>query len=444
MNSAQQYIDLYTEHKDLLAQGSHQLVNACRDEALETLRHLGLPSLRDERYKYTDVQKVLAPDYGLNISRLDLHADPSAAYRCRVPDMGSRLFYVVNDRIEGKDGLVDQDSLFVGHLTDFAQRHPEVFKAYYNKVEHDGLTALNTMLAQDGVVIYVADGNKVETPLQIVNLVVGNVPMMTNRRVLVILGQQAEATLVLCDHSLTKEQHLTTEVAEIYLMPGSKLSLHDMEETHEANSLLSTTNIVMHQDSELAYTSATLTNGLTRHTIDVHLAGAGARAQLSGLVIGGGSQHVDNNLLVSHEAERCQSDILYKYVLNGQSKGAFAGKVYVAPGAQKTDSQETNANLCVSPQAHMYTQPMLEIYADDVKCNHGSTVGQLDEAALFYMAQRGIEPADGRRLLQQAFAYEVIDRIEVPALRQRLAQMVSERLRREAGACGDCSICSTR
>ena len=153
---------------------------------------------------------------------------------------------------------------------------------------------------------------------------------------------------------------------------------------------------------------------------------------------------MDNNLLVSHEACACNSDILYKYVLDGESKGAFAGKVYVASGAQKTESQETNANLCVSPGAHMYTQPMLEIYADDVKCNHGSTVGQLNESALFYMAQRGIDPEEGRRLLQQAFAFEVIDRIEFPALRNRLTQMVEERFRRGHGACGDCSLCSTK
>ena len=141
----------------------------------------------------------------------------------------------------------------------------------------------------------------------------------------------------------------------------------------------------------------------------------------------------------------CQSDILYKYVLDGKSVGAFAGRVLVRPDAQKTESVETNSNLCVSPDAHMYTQPMLEIYADDVKCNHGSTVGQIDEAALFYMAQRGVSPDEARLLLQHAFVNEVISRIELPALRDRLSLMVEQRFRHASSAgCADCGLCKTR
>lgn len=423
---------------------SHPLINASRPEALQWLLDKGLPTLRDERFKYTDVQQAFAPDYGINLSRIPLTVDPYIAYKCSVPNMNNTLFYVVDDRIAAKDRLIDNDDLFVGSLSDFAHNHPDIFSHYYNKLTPNGITSLNTLLAQEGTVVYVAPGHKVANPIQVVNLTVGNVAMMTNRRVLVVLGKGAEASLLVCDHSVTKQQHLTTEVAEVYLEEDSNLHLYSIEETAATNSLFRTTNAVQKQGSSLTYANIVLHNGQTHHTMDIHLQGREAHAHLSGLAIGGAKQHIDTNLLVSHEAERCTSDILYKYVLDGESKGAFAGKVYVAPGAQQTESQETNANLCVSPQAHMYTQPMLEIYADDVKCNHGSTVGQLSEAALFYMAQRGIDPAEGRRLLQQAFAFEVTDRIDMPALRQRLTHMIEERFRRGSGACGDCTLCTTR
>ena len=443
MNSEKQYIDLYLQYKDILDQGSHALVNEHRAEALATLKKQGLPTFKNERFKYTDVQKAFAFDYGLNIKRKKMTSDPRVAYRCSVPNLDSALFYVFNDHVESKDNsIINGDNIFVGSLVDFANSRPDIFKKHYNKLQSDGVSALNTLLAQDGVVIYLADGYKAPKNIQVVNLTVGDMPVMTNRRVMIILGKEAEASLLFCDHSITKQPHLTTEVSEVFLGEKSKLRFCAIEETNEINSLFRTTNIVQQADSKLAYADITLHNGITRHTLDHHLTGTKASAQFSGLVIGDGTQHIDNNLLVSHEACQCQSDILYKYVLDGESKGAFAGKVYVAPGAQKSDSQETNANLCVSPKAHMYTQPMLEIYADDVKCNHGSTVGQLNEAALFYMAQRGIEPDEGRRLLQQAFAFEVLDRIEFSALHTRLTQMVEERFRRGHGACGDCSLCS--
>lgn len=444
MNSEKQYIELYSQCHELIKQGSHAALNSHRAEALTTLQTQGLPTLRNERYKYTDIQAAFEPNYGLNLSRLQLQADPYAAYKCSVPNMSSHLFYVVNDRIEAKDKLIDSAELFVGSITDFAEKHPDIFAAYYNKVEADGLTALNTLLSQEGAVIYVADNCKLDKAIQIVNLTTGNVPMMTNRRMLIIMGKNAEATLLVCHHSVSSQPHLTTEVAEVYLNEGSNLRFYNIEETADTNRLFDTTNIVQQAASSLTYATITLHDGLSRHTLDVHLRGTKAVANVSGLVIGGGEQHVDNNLVIAHEAEQCSSDVLYKYVLDDKSRGAFAGKVYVAEGAQKTESQETNANLCVSPQAHMYTQPMLEIYADDVKCNHGSTVGQLNETALFYMAQRGIDPAEGRRLLQQAFAFEVIDRIDIPALQQRLYQMVEERFRRGTNACGDCTLCSSR
>ena len=167
------------------------------------------------------------------------------------------------------------------------------------------------------------------------------------------------------------------------------------------------------------------------------MTGEGAEVNLLGCAITDGCQHVDNNTLIDHRAPRCRSRELYKYVIDQQSTGAFAGRVLVRQSAQQTDSEERNANLVCTDEARMWTQPMLEIYADDVKCSHGSTVGQLNDDALFYMRQRGISEAEARTLLKQAFASEVINEIPLEALRQRLYAMVEKRFR----SCEDCRLC---
>jgi Fe-S cluster assembly protein SufD len=175
--------------------------------------------------------------------------------------------------------------------------------------------------------------------------------------------------------------------------------------------------------------------------MDLRLAGEGASCSCNGCVIADKEQHVDNNTLIEHLVPHCTSSELYKYVLDDKAVGAFAGRVMVAEGAQQTSSEMRNQNLCATRQARMFTQPMLEIYADDVKCSHGSTVGQLNDAALFYMQQRGISRAEARTLLQQAFIGEVIDSIELPPLRDRLRYLVEKRFRGELSKCEGCKLC---
>jgi len=185
----------------------------------------------------------------------------------------------------------------------------------------------------------------------------------------------------------------------------------------------------------------TLHNGVTRNRLDLDLCGEGANCECLGFVIADGHQHVDNNTLITHHAGHCESRELYKYVLNEKATGAFAGRVLVVPGAQKTTSQMTNQNLCGSKEARMWTQPMLEIYADDVKCGHGSTVGQLNDAALFYMRQRGIPEKEARTLLEVAFINEVIEQIALLPLRDRLHYLVEKRFRGELSKCEGCKLC---
>jgi Fe-S cluster assembly protein SufD len=184
-----------------------------------------------------------------------------------------------------------------------------------------------------------------------------------------------------------------------------------------------------------------LHNGVTRNKLDLIFKGEGAECFCNGGVIADQNQHVDNNTLIDHQVPHCTSNELYKYVLDDQATGAFAGRVLVRHGAQKTTSQETNQNLVATKEARMYTQPMLEIYADDVKCAHGSTVGQLNDAALFYMQQRGISLQEAKLLLEFAFIDEVIDKMEFEPLRDRLHHLVEKRFRGELSKCERCTLC---
>ena len=264
---------------------------------------------------------------------------------------------------------------------------------------------------------------------------------MVNRRVLIVLEEGAEAKLLFCDHTADDKHFLATQVIEAHVGQQARLDLYCVEETHAKNIRVSNVYIDQQRDSHVNHNVITLHNGITRNKLDLMLNGEDATCQCSGCVIADKQQHVDNNTLIVHNVPRCTSRELYKYVLNDEATGAFAGRVLVVKDAQKTDSQMTNQNLCATRRARMLTQPMLEIYADDVKCAHGSTVGQLNDAAMFYMRQRGIPEKEARTLLQQAFINEVINQMELTPLRDRLHYLVDKRFRGELSKCEGCKLC---
>ncbi|MBO4429739.1 MAG: Fe-S cluster assembly protein SufD, partial [Bacteroidaceae bacterium] len=261
------------------------------------------------------------------------------------------------------------------------------------------------------------------------------------RRILIVMEQGSDATIIINDHAADKQRFLTTQVIEVYCHDNARLDLYEIEETTPLCSRFSNVYIHEGRDCSVKHNSITLFNGQTRNLCDVYLQGENSEVTLNGCAIGGGTQRIDNNTLIRHEVPNCTSNELYKYVVDDKSVGAFAGKILVDKDAQKTTSQETNANLCASSDARMYTQPMLEIYADDVKCAHGSTVGVMDEAALFYMRQRGIPEAEARTLLKNAFMGQVIDQIKFEPLRQKLYVKVEKRFRGELDKCEDCRLC---
>lgn len=282
----------------------------------------------------------------------------------------------------------------------------------------------------------------VERPIQLVNILRSDVNLMVNRRVLIVLEEGAQARLLVCDHAMDAVNFLATQVVEVFVGRNAVFDLYELEETHTSMVRISSLYVRQEAGSNVLLNGMTLTNGTTRNTVEVTLAGENAEINLCGMAVADKNQHVDNRTSIDHAVPRCTSNELFKYVLDDQATGAFAGLVLVRPGAQHTSSQQTNRNLCATRDARMYTQPQLEIYADDVKCSHGATVGQLDDAALFYMQQRGIPLKEARMLLMFAFLGEVIDTIRLDALRDRLHLLVEKRFRGELNKCQGCAICN--
>ena len=398
----QQYIDFYDEAKDLIAARSGSVLNAQREEAYRIFCKNGFPTQQVEHYRYADVAADFARDYGISLS-------PS------LPEVLPPYCHSLKS--------------FDGELPEFSTDR------------QDAVVALNTLLTVDALLIYVPRNTRVEHPIQISHVLKGQQDTMVNRRIMIVLQEGAQADVVITDRAVDHHRFMTNQVIEVVAADNSQLQLYEIEETHLLCTRYSNVFIRQGRDSHVRHTSLTLFNGHTRNRVDVCLQGEHSEVVLNGCVIADKMQHVDNATLIDHQISNCQSHELYKYVLDDSAVGAFAGKILVRPGAQKTISTETNANLCATSRARMYTQPMLEIYADDVKCSHGSTVGQMDDAAMFYMRQRGISEAEARLLLKSAFITEVIETIPLEALRDRLHVQVDKRLRGELSKCEGCQLC---
>ena len=446
MKVEQQYIDLFSQCEAMICLHSAEVMNVPRAQAFADFERLGFPTTKEEKYKYTDAAKLFAPDYGLNLNRLDIPVNPYEVFKCDVPNMSTALYFVVNDAFYSKalPKTPLPEGVLLGSLKDMATQYPDLVKKYYGKLadtSKDGITAFNTTFAQDGFMLYVPKGVVVDKPIQLVNILRADVNFMVNRRLLVVLEEGAQARMLVCDHAMDDVNFLSTQVVEVFVGDNAVFDFYELEETHNSTVRFSNMYVAQEANSNVLLNGMTLHNGTTRNTTEVTLNGRGAEINLCGMAIADKNEHVDNHTFIDHKVSDCISNELFKYVLDDQSVGAFAGKVLVRPGAQHTSSQQTNRNICATREARMYTQPQLEIYADDVKCSHGATVGQLDEKALFYMQQRGISYKEARLLLMFAFVNEVIDTIRMDALKDRLHLLVEKRFRGELNKCQGCAIC---
>lgn len=443
----QQYIDLYKQHHESIKKHSAQVMNESRDNSFALFEKLRFPTTALENYKYSDLKKPLAIDYGLNINRIPVPVNPYEVFKCDVPGISSYLYFVVNDAFypvnEPRNKKLPE-GVIIGSVKEIANTHPELLKNYYGKLssaKDDGLVAFNGAFAQDGFFMYVPKNVVLNKPIQLVNIMRSDVDFMANSHNLIILEEGAKAQLLVCDHTVDDVNFLSNRVTEVFVGKNATYEHYKLENTHTKTTNLSTLLIDQSVSSNVLANVITLHNGITRNTIEIDLDGEHCETLLCGMVIGDKNQQVDNFTSIIHNKPNCNSRELFKYVLDDMSKGGFTGKLYVAKDAQKTAAFQTNRNILLNKTAKMRTKPQLEIYADDVKCSHGATIGQLDETAKFYMQSRGISESEARLLLMFAFTNDVIENIRIPALQDRIKLLVEKRLRGELSKCDGCVIC---
>ena len=444
MNALDQYITLYEANRAEVDSHSAGALNRLRKAALDALRKAGrLPGKGDEGFEKSSVNDMFAPDFGVNIQRMNMPVDVAASFRCGVPNLSTLLGVVVNDRFVPTSTLLGNlpEGVTVCSLARAAEEHPELVDRHYGSVadiESPG-TALNTLLAQDGVLVHVGRNVHVGKAIQLVDIFKASFPLMGVRRVLVVAEEGSKVDILKCDHTQGEgERFLSSEVVEIVVGRDAEVGWYDIEESSASTSRYSQLYARQEEGARLTVCGATLTNGQTRNEYHVDVRGAHARTHLSGMAIGNGRQHVDNSSRMVHAADSGHSSQLFKYVLDDESTGAFEGEIEVCHGARFVEAYQSNRNILASVGARMHTKPQLLIFNDDVKCSHGATTGQLDSKALFYMQARGIPMQQARRMLMQAFMVDVIDTIPLEPLRDRLRHMVERRFAGEQAGCSEC------
>lgn len=455
-NSLRQYLELYDANRHTIDNGcGAPLLNRMRDEARAALEGTRLPRRGDEGYERTSPADMLAPDFGLNIARIPMPVDVTASFRCDIPAVSTMMGFVVNDMFVPSRTLAERlpEGVRFMSLAQAARQYPELVEPYIGLGTGSSTAArLNTLLLQDGVLLHIGRGVKLQKPLQLVNIFSASIDLMAVRRLLIVAEEDSEAQLLVCDHTQDRERrYMSLQMIQIHVADRASFELYDLEESSPQTSRLSTLYAEQGNDSSLTVNGSTLSGGITRNEYSLDLRGRGSRTMLAGMAVATADQTVDNCSVVTHHNSHCHSDQLFKYVLDDRSSGAFEGSIVVKEGAVLTEAYQSNRNLLASADARMHTRPQLEIYCDDVKCSHGSATGQLDQQALFYMRTRGIPEHEARVMLMQAFMADVIDTVRPEGLRDRLRILVERRFHgRSSATCADCgathnttdSVCS--
>lgn len=441
-----QYIDIFNQHRQTIDSKSVAGLNSLRDKALQAFQKQGFPTKKLEDYLYLDVSAEFMPDYGLNINRIPFQGNPYKAFKCEIPDLTTNLYFVLNDLFYNHElpEVNYPKGVFVGSMMDFAEQQPGIFAKYYGQtadVNNNGIIAFNTMFVQDGFVVYVPKGVVLEHPIQLINILKSKLNYLVNRRILIIAEENSQVKVLVCDHTVDESQFLATQVTEIFADKNAIVDYYDLEENSDKVTRLTNTFVHQEASSNVLVNNMTLNTGVSRNNYNVRLNGEHAEAYVCGMVIADRHQYVDNFAFLDHAMPHCTSTQLFKYVMQDESKGSFCGRILVEKDAQKTQAYQTNNNLCTSPHAHMYAKPQLEIYADDVKCSHGLTTGQLDEEALFYLRSRGISKDMAQLMLMQAFTADVLEHVRIPLLKDRLIELVEKRFKGESARCGNCTVC---
>lgn len=391
-----------------------------RRDGLGMFSAAGFPTRRDEDWKYTDLKLVARRSFACDV-----------ALALEIPEIDGldcpRLVFV-NGRLVESRGLPD-DATVLPLARALADDH-EACRDLLGRIaqpDRHRFAALATALFADGVLIDLGDGCVLDAPLRLVFLAGGDEPALACPRVLIRAGANSRATII--EHyAAAPGESLSLAVSEAALGPGANIEHYRLQEASGEAFHLGVLAARLERDASLVSHNLSVGGRIARLDVDVELAGPGARVEMNGLYVVRDRQHADSHTRVDHAVPRTTSDELYRGVLAGKSRAVFNGKAIVHPGAAGTDARQSNANLLLSPEAEVDTKPELEIYADDVKCAHGATTGQLDTAALFYLRSRGIDEDTAKTLLTFAFADTVLARMALNPLRRHAEQLVVGRL----------------
>lgn len=452
-NALQQYTELYQSNLQLVCDNAPDALNSLREDALQHLLNIELPSSGSEDYAHISLNDLLSVDYGLNLRRLPLPVNPALSFRCEVPNISTALYFNINDLVQSTGSASStlaqnfNNGVLIGSFARLAEEHSEILKQYLGKIASldNPLTALNTLLAQDGLLVYIPKGVKLSTPLQLVNILKNNMPLMAVRRVLVVMEDNAEAKILVCDHTQDSEwNYLSLQTIEIYVGKGAHFELYDLEESTRKTVRLSQLYLHQEADSEVRIAGLTLYNGVTRNEYYTDFRGKNATLWLGGIAIEDDDRYAETHSIINHNVPDCRTEELFKHLAEDNATTNFSGKILVAEGATGTEAYQQNRNILGSSTAHVYSKPQLEIYNDDVKCSHGSATGSLNELQLFYMRTRGLSEETATRLLKQAFMSDVIENVKLPGLKERLYHMIERRFSGNSMPCADCHLAENR
>ena len=406
-------------------------VHDVRSEAIKIFETQGFPTKKDEAWKYTSLKSILKHDYSVfpkNENRIEYN--DVKKYFIHEIDIYKIVF--IDGNYSSHLSQTTHDGIDVC-LMSAALNKPKyqlIIKNYFNKIAaKDSLTSLNTAFSQEGAYIQIPKNKIVDKPIQIIHFSTGDESaLMQQPRNLIVVNENSHVQIIERHQSLTKNPVLTNSVTEIFANKRAIVDYYKVQNDNEKASLIDNTFINQKQESHCSVHTFTFGGKLTRNNLNFYQNGERIDSTLKGVTIIGNKQHVDHNTMVHHIEPNCESHQDYKGIYNDSSTGVFNGKVLVNKEAQKTNAFQANNNILVSDKASINTKPQLEIFADDVKCSHGCTIGQLDESAMFYMRSRGIPEKEAKGLLMYAFSNNVLSSVKIPEIKQRITKIIANKL----------------
>lgn len=444
ISQTDQIISLFEQNEEILNQGSSPLLNRMREVSIKRFSQTGIPDFKLEDYKYTNLKPAFAQSYRQELVRHSGLINLNEVFKCNIPQLDTHLVFLVNGWFYSGNnpGVELPKGVILGGLEQIANDHPELLENYLNRqagLSNDPIVALNTAFAKDGFFLFIPKGTVIEKPIQIINLLSSDDDLMVTQRNLIIADAASQAKILVCDHTLTTSAFLYNSVSEVFIGEDALIDVYTIQNHHNKSATINSAFFRQERNSNLTTGVVSLHGGLIRNNLKVTFNGDHSEANINGISFTDKKQHVDNFTMIEHASPNCLSNQIYKNILDDESTGAFAGRIHVARDAQITNAFQRNNNVLLSDKARMQTKPQLIIDADDVKCSHGATVGQIDEDALFFLRSRGIGEKEARMMLMNAFAHEVIQKITIGPLRDRIDELIEKRLKGEISHCHECN-----